>query len=148
MSEKVGRKTDLTEDLFRQIKESILNGNDLRETAKVCDIPESTLYTWHSDNYLNLTDKVLSWKHERMLKLAETNLEGIMGLGISDKDSIKVVADVSKFVSETLGKKNYSKQVNTDLTSGGKELKGITGINYIVPNGNNPETNTETAPGI
>ena len=122
MSEKVGRKTDLTEDLFRQIKESILNGNDLRETAKVCDIPESTLYTWHSDNYLNITDKVLSWKHERMLKLAETNLEGIMGLGISDKDSIKVVADVSKFVSETLGKKNYSKQVNTDLTSGGKPI--------------------------
>ncbi len=122
MSEKVGRKTDLTEDLFRQIKESILNGNDLRETAKVCDIPESTLYTWHSDNYLNIADKVLSWKHERMLKLAETNLEGIMGLGISDKDSIKVVADVSKFVSETLGKKNYSKQVNTDLTSGGKPI--------------------------
>lgn len=122
MSEKVGRKTDLTEDLFRQIKESILNGNDLRETAKVCDIPESTLYTWHSDNYLNIADKVLSWKHERMLKLAETNLEGIMGLGISDKNSIKVVADVSKFVSETLGKKNYSKQVNTDLTSGGKPL--------------------------
>lgn len=122
MSEKVGRKTDLTEDLFRQIKESILNGNDLRETAKVCDIPESTLYTWHSDNYLNIADKVLSWKHERMLKLAETNLEGIMGLGISDKNSIKVVADVSKFVSETLGKKNYSKQVNTDLTSGGKPI--------------------------
>ena len=122
MSEKVGRKTDLTEDLFRQIKEAILNGNDLIETAKVCDIPESTLYTWHSDNYLNIADKVLSWKHERMLKLAETNLEGIMGLGISDKNSINVVADVSKFVSETLGKKNYSKQVNTDLTSGGKPI--------------------------
>lgn len=122
MSEKVGAKTKLTDELFKEIKQSILAGNDLRETAKVCGINEGTFYVWHSDNYLNLADKVLSWKHERMLKLAETNLEGIMGLGISNKDSIKVVADVSKFVSETLGKKNYSKQVNTDLTSGGKPI--------------------------
>lgn len=122
MADKVGRRTNLDEELVREIKQSILSGNDLKTTANICEIPESTLYTWHSDNYLNIADKILNWKHERMLKLAEMNLEGIMGLGISDKDSLKVVADVSKFVSETLGKKNYSKQLNTDLTSGGKPI--------------------------
>lgn len=124
MADKVGRKTNLDEELVREIKQSILDGNDLKTTANICEIPESTLYTWHSDNYLNLADKILNWKHERMLKLAEMNLEGIMGLGISDKDSIKVVADVSKFVSETLGKKNYSKR--SELTGeDGKELQPV-----------------------
>lgn len=124
MADKVGRKTNLDEELVREIKQSILDGNDLKTTANICEIPESTLYTWHSDNYLNLADKILNWKHERMLKLAEMNLEGIMGLGISDKDSLKVVADVSKFVSETLGKKNYSKR--SELTGeDGKELQPV-----------------------
>ena len=145
MSEKVGAKTKLTDELFKEIKQSILAGNDLRETAKVCDINEGTLYVWHSDNYLNLADKILSWKHERMLKMAEGNLEGIMSIGINDKETIKVVADVSKFVSETLGKKNYSKQVNTDLTTNGEK---ITGINYIIPNGNNTPANTQTTPSL
>lgn len=135
MADKVGRKTNLDEELVREIKQSILDGNDLKTTASICEIPESTLYTWHSDNYLNLADKILNWKHERMLKLAEMNLEGIMGLGISDKDSLKVVADVSKFVSETLGKKNYSKQLNTDLTSGGETLKPVL-VKFINEDGN------------
>ena len=125
MAGEVGRPTDLTDELIKQIKQSILDGNDLKTTAKVCGINEGTLYVWHSDNYLNIADKVLSWKHERMLKLAEGNLSDIMSLGISDKDSLKVVADVSKFVSETLGKKSYSKSVNTDITSGGETLKPV-----------------------
>lgn len=134
-------------ELLRKIKESILAGNDLKTTANICEIPESTLYTYHSDNYLNIADKILNWKHERMLKLAEMNLEGIMSIGISDKDSLKVVADVSKFVSETLGKKNYSKRSELTGEDGG-ELKVITGINYILPNGTDNQANTETTPSI
>ena len=117
-----GRPTHLDKQLFSKIKENILQGFDLRNTAKNIDIPESTLYGWHSDNYLNLADKIEGWKRDRMLKLAEGNLEAILCLGISDKDSLKVVQDTAKFVSETLGKKTYSKQVNQDITSGGKPL--------------------------
>ena len=105
-----GRNTILDEELFRKIKQSILNGNDLRETAKVCEIQESTLYCWSSDNYLNLADKIEGWKRDRKLMLAEKNIEAILTLGISDKESLKTVADTSKFVAETLGKKNYSKR--------------------------------------
>lgn len=118
----VGRKTDLTKELLRRIKECILDGHSLISTANICEIPESTLYTWHSDNYLRLADKVEGWKRDRKLMLAEANLEGILTLGISDKDSLKTVADISKFVSETLGKKSYSKQLNTDLTTDGKPI--------------------------
>ena len=121
MSE-AGRKTILTEELFKEIKHSILNGNDLRETAKVCQINEGTLYVWHSDNYLKLADKIEGWKRDRKLMLADKNIDSILELGISDKQVLKVVADMSKFVKETLDKKNYSKQLNTDLTSGGKPI--------------------------
>lgn len=119
---KAGRPTELTEELFKKIKQSILNGNDLRETAKVCKINEGTFYVWHSDNYLKLADKIEGWKRDRKLMLADKNIDSILELGISDKQVLKVVADMSKFVKETLDKKNYSKQLNTDLTSGGKPI--------------------------
>ena len=117
-----GCPTKLTDELFKRIKQSILDGNDLRTTAKVCEINEGTLYVWHSDNYLNIRDKVEGWKRDRLIKLAEGNIEAIMCIGISDKDSLKVVQDTSKFVLETLKKEQYSKR---------SELGGIDGKDLI-----------------
>lgn len=120
----VGRPTDLTDELVKQIKQSILDGNDLKTTANVCGINEGTFYVWHSDNYLKIADKIEGWKRDRKLNLADKNIEGILGLGISDKDSLKVVADMSKFVKETLDKKNYSKR--SELTGeDGKDLQPV-----------------------
>ena len=134
-------------ELLRKIKESILAGNDLKTTAKICEIPESTLYTYHSDNYLRLADKIEGWKRDRKLNLADKNIEGILCLGVGDKDSLKVVADMSKFVKETLDKKNYSKR--SELTGeDGKELKTVTEINYIIPDGNLHKANSETTPSL
>jgi len=116
----VGRPTDLTDELFRKIKKSILEGNDLKTTASVCEINEQTLYDWKSRNYLSLGDKIEGWKRDRKLMLAEQNIESIMCLGISDKDSLKVVADVSKFVAETLGKESYSKRSELTGKNGDK----------------------------
>lgn len=114
---KVGRKTELTEKLFRQIKQSILDGNDLRKTAKVCGIPESTLYTWHGDNYLNISDKVENWKRDRKLMLSENVSEVVLTLayideetGKIDKEILKLKQKEAEFVRETLGKTNYSKR--------------------------------------
>ena len=140
MADKVGRKTVLTDELFKEIKQSILDGNDLRKTASVCDVNEGTLYVWHSDNYLNIADKVEGWKRDRKLLLAEMNLEAIMCLGVTDKDSVKVVADVSKFVAETLGKKSYSKR--TELT--GEDGKDIMVKFYNQDDRNNNPVATTT----
>ena len=116
-----GRNTVLTDELFGKIKQSILDGNDLRKTASVCEIPESTLYTWSSDNYLDFNTRVEGWRRDRKLILADRNIEGILCLGVSDKQVIKVVADMSKFVKETLDKENYSKR--SELTGkGGTQL--------------------------
>jgi hypothetical protein len=138
---KVGRPTDLTDELLRNIKQSILDGNDLKTTAEKCfnydgefnNITEEErreelgnftqkIYNWNHLNYLNLNDKIEGWKRDRKLMLADKNIDGILCLGVSDKEVLKVVADMSKFVKETLDKKNYSKQINNDITSDGKPL--------------------------
>ena len=133
----VGRPTDLTPELIKEIKQCILDGKNLKETATEIfnNYPNISqeekdrgvsnyiqkIYNWNCDNYLNLNDKIEGWKRDRKLKLAENNLEAILCLGISDKESLKVVSDITKFTLETLNKKDYSKR--SELTgSDGKDL--------------------------
>lgn len=143
-----GRPTELTEELFDKIKQSIIDGNDLRKTASVCGINEGTLYQWHSKNYSNISDKIEGWKRDRLLMLANRNIEGILALGISDKETTKVVADMSKFVAETLGKKDYAKRTE-NTGADGKALIPIVSINYVQPGSdNNTKTNEETTPSV
>lgn len=130
----VGRPTDLTDELIKKIKQSILDGNDLKRTANICGIDEQKLYNWNYLNYLNISDKIEGWKRDRKLMLAEKNLEAIMCLGVGDKETMRTVADVSKFVAETLGKQSYSKR--NELTGAeGRDLK-IEIVNYA----NNTDT--------
>jgi len=124
----VGRPTELTKELLSEIKRHITSGKTLKETANLCDIPISTLYGWHSDNYLTLADKVEGWKRDCKLFKADRNITKILDLKIDDKDFTKTVADMSKFVKETLDKENYSKR--TEATGkDGKDLQ-VTVINY------------------
>lgn len=132
---KPGPKTVLTEELFGKIKKSILEGNDLRATAKICGILENTFYTWHSDNYLSLADKISNWKKDYKLSLANANIveflkmddKNVRQVGkelieFKDPALTRIKADMSKFVAETLGKDDYSKR---------SELTGKDGSNLI-----------------
>ncbi|HNU95609.1 MAG TPA: hypothetical protein PKK32_01440 [Candidatus Paceibacterota bacterium] len=127
MSEKVGAKTKLTDELFKEIKRSILDGNDLKETAKICEINEGTFYVWHSNNYLNLADKIDGWKRDRKLMLADITSDIIQTLpvfddnGKLDKELLKIKQKEAEFIRETLGKQHYSKR--SELT--GKDGEAI-----------------------
>ena len=117
MSNDVGRPTELTDELMLKIRDLVHEGKTIKELSEILDIPYATMRYWSATNYQSFADKLLNYKHERMLKKAEANIEVIM-----DNKDPKLVLDASKFVAETIGKKNYSKQVNTDLTTNGKEL--------------------------
>ena len=117
-----GRNTTLTDDVLTKIKDCVIRGLKFREIAKELDIPETTIYTWSSDNYLDFATLVDNWKRDRKLILAVNNIEDILKMGVNDKETIKVVSDMSKFVAETLGKDNYSKR--NELT--GKDGKDLT----------------------
>ena len=128
MSEKVGPKTKLTDELFKEIKRSILDGNDLKETAKICEINEGTFYVWHSNNYLNLADKIDGWKRDRKLMLADITSDTIQTLpvfddnGKLDKELLEIKQKEAEFIRETLGKQHYSKR---------SELTGKDGSNLV-----------------
>ena len=138
-----GRNTTLTDEMFTKIKECVLEGLDIGSIAKECEIPPSTLYTWHSDNYLKLYDKIDGWKRDRKLILAVNNIEDILKMGVNDKETIKVVSDMSKFVAETLGKDNYSKR--NELTGKDGDPIAVSGFNYIKPNENDNTNNQATS---
>jgi hypothetical protein len=129
------------EEVLEKIKQSILDGNDLKETAKVCDINEGTLYQYHSHNVSSIADKIQTWKHERMLRKAEKNIEELQ-----DEEDKRIKLDANKFVLETLGKKKYSKK---------QEVEHSGGINKVVEfklvldeNNTDDKTNEETSVGV
>jgi len=138
----VGRPTDLTDELVKEIKKHILAGNNLKETANLCGIDEQKLYNWHYDNYLNISDKIDGWRRDRKLNLAEGVIEDMLTMPVTvlewqgkgdDAEQVvvtspalvKVKQDTAKFVGETLGRNNYSKRTETDLTSKGEALQPL-----------------------
>lgn len=139
-----GRPTELTDEVLALIKAGILEGRTLKEIASINDLSEHTLYHWHSDNYAKLYDKVEGWKRDRKLNLANRNIEAILQLDTNDKDFVKTVSDMSKFVAETLDKKNYSKRTE-NTGADGKDLIPVL-VKFIDgnENNNNPEGVSET----
>jgi len=99
-----GRPTDLTKELVSKIKQSILDGNNLKETAKtVFDTLEQfkdttgeerdkelanftqKIYNWNYDNYLNISDKIEGWRRDRKVLLATNNLEEYLEMNTINK---------------------------------------------------------------
>lgn len=117
MANDVGRPSVLDdEQVVLKIKSMYLDGMNEKSISESLDIPYDTWVYWKWKNYQGFSDKLLSYKHERILQKAETNIEALM----SSEDE-RVKADVSKFALETLNKKYYSKR--TEQTgSEGKEL--------------------------
>ena len=121
-----GAPTFLTDEVLLKIKEIVLKNGFLKEIAKQCDVKFATVQFWYYTNYQELRTKIDLWRHERMLKKAEENIEEILDMEVSGfrfnkaGGKIKVVngkvlevkADMTKFVSETLGKKSYSKKLD------------------------------------
>ena len=131
-----GRPSLLDDHLFRKIKELVLDKKNLREISEILEIPYATMRDWEYENYKGFSDRMLAFKHERMLRKAETNIEELM----SSEDE-RVKADVSKFSLETLGKKTYSKRVEQSGVDG-KELPQP--ILYVF-NNDKPQENIEDA---
>ena len=131
---KSGRKSTLNDDLFMKIKDCTLKGLNYQETAKEINISEITFYDWTRYNYMNICDRIDGWRRDRKLMKAERNIEDLLDMDETGefvtKDGeivraesaakIKIKADISQFVSETLGKNNgYSKRVEATGKDGG-----------------------------
>lgn len=102
----VGRPSQLDDEQFLlKIKELFLDGKTEREMQQILEVPVGTWDYWKWKNYQGFADKLLSYKHERIIQKAEANLEQLL-----EGDDDRIRADLSKFALETLSKKNYSKR--------------------------------------
>jgi hypothetical protein len=135
----VGRPSELKDDQFLlKIRELVLNGDTEEIMQQKLDIPKGTWDYWKWKNYESFQDKLLSYRHERMLRKAELNIEVLQ-----ESEDERVNLQANTFVLETLGKKDYSKKTETDITSGGKPIIQI--ASEIVEKNNldiNRESNT------
>ena len=136
-----GRPSVYTPELLSDIREGLLAGKTQESIKEELGIANSTWCRWFYDNYQGFRDQVEGWRRDALLKQAEGNIKEIIHLPISAEDPkvMKIIADTSIFVTETIGKNSYSKKQDVDVTTKGEP---ITGINYIVPNGNNIKSNT------
>lgn len=125
----VGRPSQLDDEQFLlKIRELVLSNTNEKEIAKILDIPISTWDYWKWKNYQSFSDKLLSYKHERMLNKAESNLEVLQ-----ESEDERVALQANTFIMETVGKKNYSKKTETEGTLK-LEVQPISGMKIIQDN--------------
>lgn len=122
-----GPKTKLTEKLVLEIRKMVLDGKDYVEIQQELEINDSTWDTWVYKNYQGFRNNLVDWKYERILNKCEKLSEEILDInhiGDNGVDSriLSIKQKESEFIRSTLDKKHYSKQLNTDLTSGGKPI--------------------------
>ncbi len=154
-----GRPTDLTDELLSKIKECILDGKNFKDTAeeiltKLEEFKEKSkderikelanftqkLYTWHSDNYLGLAEKIIYWKQRRIVNRAVKKVDASI-----DSKNEKISLKAAQFILETLDKENFSKRVE-NTGADGKAIE-ITGFNFV-PNGSKHTTNDQAGEGL
>lgn len=113
----VGRPSQLQDEQFLlKIRELVLEGDTEEVMQQKLEIPKGTWDYWKWKNYESFQDKLLSYRHERMLRKAELNIEVLQ-----DSEDEKVALNANTFVLETLGKKNYSKRTES-TGADGKDL--------------------------
>lgn len=114
----VGRPSELDSEQFTlKIKELYLDGKNDKQIQQILDIPAGTWDYWKWKNYQGFADKLLSYKHERMIQKAEANIEVLQ-----ESEDERVNLQANTFVLETLAKNKYSKRTDTDITTGGKPI--------------------------
>ena len=114
----VGRPSQLDDEQFLlKIRELVLQGTSELEMQKILDIPSGTWDYWKWKNYQGFADKLMTYKHERKLVLADMVSDEVLTAQavFDDKIDVQLLGQKlkeSQFIRETLGKdKGYSKRI-------------------------------------
>lgn len=105
---KVGKPTTLTNEQALLIKECVLEGMSLSETAKKMGISENTLYSWKHNNIEGIADKLNTWEAMHQLKQADIFSKKLMAMvttdenGKPDKGLLAIQQKESEFLREKL----------------------------------------------
>ena len=107
---KPGTKPQLTEELTAKVRTLYLDGESYTSIQQILDINPSTWDSWVYKNYKDFRVQLQNYKHERLVRKAETNVDVLLG-----SEDERVQLDMTKFTLKTLGKdQGYSER--TELT--------------------------------
>ena len=109
---KPGTKPQLTEELTAKVRTLYLEGNSYISIQQILDINASTWDRWVYKNYKDFRVQLQNYKHERLVRKAETNVDVLLG-----SEDERVQSDMTKFTLKALDKDNYSDR--TELTGKG-----------------------------
>jgi len=123
-----GAKSKLTQELTLKIRDAVLDNKKYKDIRKELGINENNWDTWVFKDFQGFRADLQNWKHERMVKKAEKQLNILI-----TSDDERVSLNASQFTLSRLNKKKYSDRV---------EHTGADGENITVKivnfkNGNN-----------
>jgi len=114
----VGRPSLLQDEQFLlKIRNLVLEGLTEEKMQEILEIPKGTWDYWKWKNYESFQDKLMQYRHERMIRKAEANIEVLQ-----ESEDERVNIQANTFILETLAKKNYSKRTDMDITTAGKPI--------------------------
>ncbi len=100
-----GTRSKLAPELTAQIVGMARNGKINAEIITFLGIPEDTFYTWIERNTYNLKDLIAEARRAHMLDKAEE-----IGVALLNSKNERIRLEMLKHLTETLGKKWYSKR--------------------------------------
>lgn len=105
---KPGPETVLNNEVILKIKESVIDGKTLKETAEIIGVKEGTIYSWKHHNYEGFADKLNTWEAMRQLKQADEFSKKLMAMstinpdGSINKGLVAIQQKESEFLREKL----------------------------------------------
>ena len=103
-------------DITLKVRKLYLDGESYTSIQQELDIPANTWDSWVHKDYKEFRTNLQKFKHERLVRKAETNVDVLLG-----SEDERVQSDMTKFTLKALDKDNYSDR--TELTGkGGGDL--------------------------
>ena len=118
-----GAKSKLTQELTLKIRDAVLDNKKYKDIRKELGINENNWDTWVFKDFQGFRADLQNWKHERMVKKAEKQLNILI-----TSDDERVSLNASQFTLSRLNKKKYSDR--TELT--GADGKDLTMQNFLI----------------
>lgn len=118
---KPGPDSILTEELTLKIRELVLSDKTYEEIKQELGIADGTWDSWVYKNYMDFRSNLQDWKHEKLVKKAEKNLNELL-----EGEDEKIRADLTKFTLERLNKAKFSSK---------SEVENSGSVEYVIREG-------------
>lgn len=102
------------DNIRNQLRTAILNGEKIQDILARLGISENTYYVNYWRDTKGLRQFIINAENERLKRIARKNIDDIISMPDRDDDVryLKIKADMTAFVAETLDKDNFSKKTD------------------------------------